>query len=57
MNKYKCSICGKIIFGGYGNNAYPINDGICCNECDVKEVIPARIMEILNRNKGERDDK
>lgn len=56
MNKYKCSICGKTIFGGYGNNAYPINDGVCCSECNLKEVIPARI-KILNKNKGERDDK
>lgn len=36
-----CSICGKQ-FKGYENNAYPVNDGICCNECNHLIVLPMR---------------
>jgi hypothetical protein len=37
-----CSICnGPIV--GFGNNAYPVNDGRCCDRCNVDCVIPARI--------------
>ena len=37
-----CSICGES-FREYGNRAWPINDGTCCNFCDDKVVTPARI--------------
>ena len=37
----KCDICGKPYIG-YGNNAKPYMDGICCDECNMKFVIPAR---------------
>lgn len=37
-----CSICGKE-FEGYGNNAAPVNDGTCCDECNMNAVIPARL--------------
>ena len=51
INEVKCSICnghikplrnreGKIVWRG--NNAKPINDGICCDDCDLRVVIPAR---------------
>jgi hypothetical protein len=37
-----CSICnGPIV--GFGNNAYPVNDGRCCDRCNADCVIPARI--------------
>jgi len=44
----KCSICEKSIgttsYGwAGGNNAQPINDGRCCDECDCLIVIPARM--------------
>lgn len=39
-----CSICGKE-FTGYGNNAEPVNDGTCCNECNFEVVIPRRMTE------------
>lgn len=42
QNKHKCSICGKY-FEGYGNNARPINDGICCDTCNLQIVVPTRI--------------
>ena len=49
-----CCICGKE-FKGYGNNPYPVNkeEGArCCDECNDKVVIPARI-EALNSRKEE----
>ncbi len=43
----KCCICGNI-YSGFGNNAAPIKDGYCCNSCNVKFVIPARIVPGLH---------
>lgn len=37
-----CSIC-RLPYRGFGNNAYPVNDGRCCDDCNTLEVIPARI--------------
>jgi len=33
----------------YGNNAYPVNDGKCCDECDWLVVIPARIRLVMEK--------
>ena len=44
-----CSICEKTINGKYGNNAQPINDGRCCDECN-NLVIIERIKEMSNDN-------
>lgn len=49
-----CSICAKPIpvkHGSwkYGNNAEPINDGRCCDDCDWEVVIPARIRRMRAR--------
>tara|TARA_R100001463_G_scaffold68365_4_gene121869 strand:+ start:74 stop:259 length:186 start_codon:yes stop_codon:yes gene_type:complete len=48
----KCSICKhEITADPYGwnggNNADPINDGVCCHDCNEAVVIPAR-LELLN---------
>lgn len=43
-----CSICGGI-YTHWGNNAEPINDGRCCDECDALIVIPERIKRIVKR--------
>lgn len=51
--KHICSICGKE-YVGYGNNAQPVNDGRCCDECNLKIVVPYRIY--LMRKK-DREDK
>jgi len=32
--------------GRWGNNAQPLMDGRCCNECNAQKVIPARLMNI-----------
>lgn len=42
----RCCICGKEICG-WGNNPEPIKqDGECCDECNAKYVVPARIGEM-----------
>lgn len=38
----ECCICGEEIIG-YGNNAEPYASGRCCDACNIKFVIPARI--------------
>lgn len=38
----KCVLCGKTI-EGYGNNAMPLKKGLCCDECNCKKVLPARV--------------
>ena len=40
--KHICSICSEE-FEGYGNNAQPVNDGICCDDCNRRVVLPLRI--------------
>lgn len=46
-----CCICKKP-FDGYGNNAEPVCSGSCCDECNMKEVIPAR-MKLLDNHSSE----
>lgn len=54
--KHKCVICGKE-FEGWGNNAWPIKDGICCDECNGEEVIPARLAQLYkNKSKLKEDN-
>jgi len=54
----QCSICGceiqKHPLSGWahGNNAQPLNDGRCCDECDNTIVIPSRIV-LLRRRQGD----
>ena len=43
----KCVICGSPI-KGFGNNAEPVAKGLCCNLCDAKVVLPARIKKFNN---------
>lgn len=43
----RCVICGAVLpKGDYGNNPEPIkpfSSGVCCNECNMSQVIPARL--------------
>ena len=39
---HKCCLCGKQ-YVGYGNDARPLSNGRCCDECNTKRVIPARL--------------
>lgn len=62
INEVKCSIkgcyieplrhpeTGEVVWVG-GNNAEPINDGRCCDECNATVVIPARIA-LMEANNG-----
>ena len=48
----KCCFCKKEIEkrGNWdkGNNAQPITNGRCCDECDVNFVIPIRMLRATN---------
>lgn len=46
--KKRCCICGKEIVG-YGNNAEPVENGRCCDECNMNVVIPTRIKNIESK--------
>ena len=53
----KCCLCGKT-FVGWGNNPYPLCDKTdtesrCCDDCNVKYVIPARIALNARDKKNE----
>lgn len=58
--KHICSICGKE-YVGYGNNAQPVNDGRCCDECNLETVVPYRIYlireEIREEKRKERENR
>ena len=50
MEKFKCSLCGKVC-QGWGNNPYPLCDkddyeSRCCDDCNMDKVIPARIVNL-----------
>jgi len=52
METKKCSICGKD-FKEYGNNAQPVNNGICCDYCNENVVIPTRIYQWKEKKQWE----
>ena len=43
-----CSICFKK-YTHWGNNAWPVNEGRCCDTCNTNIVIPARIQRRINK--------
>ena len=45
--KWKCCLCHNW-FKGWGNNAQPLKDGICCDVCNATKVIPARISMLAS---------
>ena len=55
MKQLICSICNEPIpttsYGwSEGNNAQPINDGRCCDNCDATVVFPKRIEMLVKSN-------
>ena len=46
MMRFDCSICEETIEGQYGNNAQPVNDGICCDTCNLSHVIVRRLFDM-----------
>lgn len=49
MENFICSICNKHITNEFSNNAWPINEGRCCNDCNNSIVIPRRIEEMTGK--------
>lgn len=51
----KCCLCGNEIevVGNWkeGNNAIPLEDGRCCDKCNVEKVIPTRfdLIKIIEK--------
>jgi len=46
---YKCCLCKKQKYG-FGNNPAPLTeDGRCCDECNSKKVIPARMKMMFDK--------
>ena len=43
-----CCLCGNGYIG-FGNNAYPIKEDKCCDNCNKDYVIPERIKRINER--------
>ena len=42
--KHICCICSREFYG-HGNNPEPVEDfrkGVCCDDCNIDAVIPAR---------------
>lgn len=46
----KCVICGKT-YKGWGNDAWPVADGYCCDKCNNEKVLPARIAQMYGLKK------
>ena len=42
----ECSICGEEM-DGFGNNARPVVEGKCCDQCNESHVIPARLANLF----------
>jgi len=53
----RCSICQKK-YAEFGNNAWPVNDGRCCNSCNWSIVIQARLERAgILKNMAKNDEK
>lgn len=46
LDWHKCSLCGEQ-YRGFGNNAWPLSKGRCCDTCNQIEVIPHRMAQML----------
>lgn len=48
-----CCICGNT-FVGWGNNPWPVkDDGECCDECNDKVVLIARLKMMYSKGDNE----
>ena len=45
---YECVLC-KDEYMGYGNNAAPVAEGKCCDNCNFTQVISARLVKVVVR--------
>ena len=46
-DEHECCICHEF-FSGFGNNANPVVDGICCDRCNAQVVIPRRLKDAMS---------
>lgn len=46
--EFTCSICGKKV-KEFGNNACPVHHEMCCDRCNGRVVLPARVA-LMNSN-------
>ena len=46
-----CVICGRE-YTTVGNNAEPVATGECCNDCNIRYVVPARLKQLREARKG-----
>ena len=51
-----CSICNNEINDRFGNNAEPINNGRCCDDCNYTVVLPARVNALTAKIKEMSND-
>lgn len=55
----KCCICGYEFYG-FGNNPWPVvNDEYarCCDNCNARVVIPARLAKMMEKSSGTEQSK
>lgn len=59
----KCSICGLEIkphpvtsYVG-GNNAWPVNEGRCCDTCNETVVVPRRLADMYSTGRSKSQEK
>ncbi len=50
----ECVLCGSDCENQWGNNPYPVehdggDDGVCCDYCNLTQVLPARIAARARR--------
>jgi hypothetical protein len=45
-HSYTCCFCEEDC-KGFGNNAQPLKDSICCDSCNLERVVPARLKSKL----------
>ena len=56
QDPYRCVLC-KDIFGGFGNNPWPLAEkGRCCDDCNLLVVASRLNTHILKREKDTAND-
>lgn len=47
--KQPCEVCNKE-YEGWGNNAWPLPQDVCCDECNTQVVMPLRLAKLDNKS-------
>jgi hypothetical protein len=56
MQKNICCLCKKEMREDEGNNANPLSNQKCCDECYKKRVIPARVRSLQKLDKQHHEE-